>query len=535
MGFDKAKPPPTLKEEIVSLRRKRNVDPLSKSFIFGDEPRFVKMRHARIRDAEGEIKPLIRGLIDSLSEMDRAKLFLSPYDLGSLRNIDKQKLTLDAMASDVRATRAKAKNSEDTDNSNPTVDIKETRKHEFESITEQLRKLTGRRFSDYADKQTSLRVINLLSEVNRRVIDPNRPGGRSILSMLKINELDGSFEARTEFPTEAASGNILYAADLKSYLTLSGHRGFRKCDTFFNPLIDVVNQMYVHLEKLAQWKEEPEREEIRLAGILGYLKSLTLSTHQVQEEARLDLDLYFHICKWEFANFVYAISHVRPYAKPPTKIKPIFEAMHSVFAQIQSTHDSIEARVFNDLQIKTMLTKHEPELFELVELALSRELEKSRALDTRKYALNLMVLARIFGNIGITKGVEPKYSFLEIISALCTTAQELYSRTNYYPKVYGDGRQPGSILKAIVESPLERAIDQEEPPEAFSRILVDREAWIRRAICGQEQIAKQKEALRMLLLTKSLAAVLKPTLTEAEGSFRTLLAAIYKLRLTNLG
>lgn len=185
--------------------------PYTRKFIFGSDKEYTRLRNKLFGlSVKGRITVLSAMLRYGLNNKRKSDLFPLPHHLGSQKCMPKGRLTLVKLAETVR-------------NEKRISDDLHTRKKEFDSITNSLKEITGRKFSDYTNQQNTLRVIYLL---DRMMINPQyaREGREQRFLTFIKSPTKYSFEVRDAHPISDSEDNTQLLADLKAYIGIEIHK-----------------------------------------------------------------------------------------------------------------------------------------------------------------------------------------------------------------------------------------------------------------------------------------------------------------------
>jgi len=518
-----------LDAEVANFKSRRKLDPFSTEFVFGHNEEYTRLRnHEFVLGPNGPVTILTAMLRYGLDDTNRINLFPSIFDLGSPKQIPKSKLTLVCLAKKVREERK-------------LLDDLGTRRKEFESVTGKLRKITGRRFGEYENKQNALRVIYLLDRmmINPKYADHGR--SKRLLTLIKPPSSKFSFELRSEYPALDSEENTFLLNDLKAYLGIEiDAETLSRIDSVFKSLINRFDEVREHLDQVAY----SLGEKTLVAGAYQKLQALVEAigichgSEPSNGSARLDQDLYFHLNRIELLHYVGGLDYVLDRARPPSTITPIKEEMIAAFSAFMGT-----PQTYGDITIDrflfptfSILAKGLPELFlHLIGKALGHRPSILQYARVISLAEELLYRTKRFGGDGLLLREEILFSFRNIVSALCAVAQAIKFTTKYRPWIFGDNGQSRSIITPL-GAPLDRegSARSKEIPEGYLQIWHNRREWVQDALEGGQDAAALKFGLRKILLAKVVECVSVNDIAMIEERLSTLHARLFSIQPTDL-
>ncbi|GAB3781430.1 hypothetical protein [Dyella agri] len=514
---------PILSLELETVRTLHKLEPYTKDFIFGNDHRLARIRNQQVfKHPTGPLTLLSTMLRFGLDEEKRSKLFTSAFDLGSLKAISQDKLSLTYLAKKVR----KEKNQ---------LDDVATRKKEFQSITAAIKKITGRRIGDYRDKQNAIRVVYLIDKLMTHPRYAKDGRAERFLTFIKTPRDKFSFETRVAYPTADGETNSFLLNDLRCYLGIDIERDtLVRIDSLFYTLIERVNEARGRLDALAFHAENPNDIARNFRQFIDQVDSIDLSQFKDPQRTRLDQDLYVHLQKLEFMHFAGSLCEIYQLAAPPSPITPIRD--HMVLALNQITDGRRTPRdVCRDnfwLEAFDHITSTCKEVFvDLIHRSLGwvpseSEYERSIAL-----AGELLFRVKFFGSDVPVPRDEVRVSFRDITSSLCTVAQALRHRTIYRPSIFRSTKQTRSII-----TPLEQPLDitdlhpDKVLPEGYVQLWHHRREWVLAALDGAPDLAAQRFALRATIFEKAMFCMTFNDIEIIEAAFQTLEAHLSDVR-----
>lgn len=501
-----------LGETLKSLSSK--VDLFSREFVFGIDQGCIRSRNQVIAQGRnGPITLLSEMLRYGLDDTRRANLFFSPYHLGSSKSIPTARLTLVELARKVRREKHDALSRADRSlvqlNDDP-----ESLKKEFESITSALKAITGRRFGDYEDKQNAIRVIYL---IDRMMADPNvtmEGRGIRLLTFMKTPTNKFSFEARDSHPTADSERNTFLLNDLKSYVGLEIDNDVKdRIDSVFYSLIERVDLIRSNLDAAAYSSGHAPCIMDDYRSIHSAVEAIDVGSDVKpdREPARLDLDLYLHLNRFEFQHFAGAYAEILEKAIPPSPISPIRNEIVAALSVLTSKSHTYIDTTLDNYSLKDFhdIARENAHLFrDLTTRSLGLRLTDTEYEQSILLTYELLYRLKLFGLGEPIPRDAVSISFRNIVSSLCAIAQAIKHRTTFRPRVYGDDTQSRSII-----TPLESAVDladtapRREIAEGYLQLWHVRREWVQDALEGNAEIAELKFSLRKLLLSKVVECV----------------------------
>lgn len=520
-----------LKEQLAELTTKHKVDPFSREFIFGGNATYARLRNQPFALGPNGRMPLLRAMFRyGLDETRRANVFPSPYHLGSSKSIPQRQLSLVDLAKKVR------KEKQANRKEGGAWDDPETLKKEFESITGGLKAITGTTFSNYEDKQNALRLIYLIDRMMPSSgFDEER--GTRLLTFIKTPTTRFSFEARDAYPITESEGNTFLLNDLKAYIAIEiDNETQDRIDSVFYPLINRLDDIRSHLDQAAYSSGQKSRIVTDYKSIGTMVEAIDVSglTAARRRPARLDVDLYLHLSRFELLHFSGAHAEVLDAARPPSPITSIrgemIEALSTLKAGARSYYDTTQNNFC--LDGLPVLANNNADLFlDLISKALGFRPTKPKYERSVSLANELLYRSRLFGAATFSLSEPVKVNFRSIVAALCATSQALEHPTRYRPRVFGDDSQTRSII-----TPLEYhiSIDGKRPskeiPEGYLQIWHNRREWVQDALEGADEIAELKFSLRSLLWAKVVECVQHSDIAVIEENLSKLEVCLLSVR-----
>lgn len=527
---------------IEEFKAKYGFDPYSRDFIFGSAEENTRLRNQiLITGPSGPITMLSEMLRHGLDDTKRDKLFPSKFHLGSSKKIQKDQLTLVKLADHVRIEKRDSQQKK-VGKRISRRDNPETLKKEFDSITGTLKRITGRRFGDYEDKQNAIRTIYLVSRMMPSSSHASERRKRRFLTFIKTPIDKFSFEARGSFPTTDSEENTFLLNDLKAYIGIEIENGTQqRIDSIFHSLIGRVNAIRFHLDQVAFSSSQKQRipSDYRTLHALVAAINVPQPEDPSRKAGRLDYDLYMHLNKFEFLHFSGAYAEILRLAKPPSPIASIQVEMIDALSHLTNEKRNYFQTTLDNFLLTDFpsLANENANLFlNLIEKSLDFRPSDTKYTAAVSLAYELLYRCRLFSSDKPLLRAQVRINFRSIVSALCATSQALENRTDYRPRVYSNNKQPRSIV-----TPLETFIDLDgdapprEIPEGYVQLWHHRREWVQYALEGSYEIAELKFGLRKLLLDKFVECVRPNEITLIEQLLSKLEVDLRSVRFVNLG
>ncbi len=507
--------------------------PYTRNFVFGNNENNTRLRNKLIAPlGKGRITVLSAMLRYGLNDKRRSDLFPLPHHLGSAKSMRQDQLTLVELAKIVRAEKREEarRRKQEIPPNDP-----ETLKKEFESITTALKGITGRKYSDYANKQNALRVIYLL---DRMMNDPKyyfEGREQRFLTFIKL-PTKFSFEVRDAHPIPDSTRNTYLLADLKAYIGIEiENETLERIDTFFDTLIDRMNGIRQHLDTLAHLSRKHADVLSSYQTLHALVSSLNITRSVEQEKVdRLDHDLYLHLTRLESLHFFGAYKETIEAAKPPTPIKISWETMVEMLNVITNNENTypdttkIKIRIEN---IPSKINEFSGLFLDFIQHALG--FRPDDAAHQKGITLTQEMVYRItcFVNGIPYQREELDVDFRTLTSALCAVAQALEYRTHYRPRVFGNDGMSRSIITPL-ETPMvfENEFLMNSISEAYYQIWHHRREWVQHALEGSTDVAELKFGLRHAISAKIIECIQLHDISIIESSFDALEMALLSLK-----
>lgn len=497
------------------IARQIGETPYTRKFIFGHDKEYARLRNEMFGlSGKGRITVLSAMIRYGLDNKRQSDLFPLPHHLGSLKSMPKGKLTLVRLAEIVR----KEKGSSDDPH---------TRKKEFESITNALTEITGRKFRDYANQQNALRVIYLL---DRMMINPQyaREGREQRFLTFIKSPTKHSFEARDAHPIPSSKDNTHLLADLKAYIGIEiDNKTLEQVDAFFYTLIDRQNEIRRHLDELAHLSSKPTDVLRMYRALQAHVSSIEpTQPANPKKVERLDNDLYMHLNRFEYLHFAGALRKIIEEAKPPSPVANTLKTMVEVLNAITNKENTFRDTTTTSIQLEVipiLLNDFSESFLGLIQSALGFRPSDAAYQKSITLTQELTYRVRCFG-AGIPFNREDVAAdFRLLVSALCAVSQALEFRTSFRPRVFGNDSMPKSIITPL-EDPMnfEKHVAQNNISEAYYQIWHHRCEWVQHALEGNADVAELKFGLRSLLSEKIIECIALNDITMVESSFNAL-------------
>ncbi len=503
-----------LDQHLQDLAARLGVPPYSREFIFGSDEDCIRSRNQTLTiGPTGPVTLLDAMLRHGLDDSKRASLFFSPYHLGSSKRIPQDRLTLADLARKIRTEKHESLPTR-AQRSIPLNADPDSLKKEFESITDTLKAITGRRFGDYEDKQNAIRVIYLLDRMMPDSRFSNERRECRLLTFLNTSFGKYSFEARDAHPIQKSEDNTFLLNDLKAYIGIEISNETRdRIDSTFCLLIERMDAIRCHLDKVAYSSGQRLGIQNDYRTLSAVVAAIDVSPNTVspRKSPRLDLDLYLHMDRFEFLHFAGAHAEILDKARPPSPITPIADEMIDALSILTSGRRSYVDTTLDNFWLTgfpSFANENSGLLLDLIEQALGFRPSDAKYARSVALANELLYRIRIFGRAWALPRDQVAISFRSIVSALCATSQALRYPTRYRPRVFSDNSQPRSIV-----TPLETSIDladyarAKEIQEGFLQIWHNRREWVQDALEGNHEVAELKFSLRRLLWDKVVECV----------------------------
>lgn len=486
--------------------------PYTRKFIFGSDKEYTRLRNTLFGlSGKGRITVLSAMLRYGLNNKRQSDIFPLPHHLGSQKCMSKERLTLVKLAETVRKEKR-------------ISDDLHTRKKEFDSITNSLKEITGRKFSDYTNQQNTLRVIYLL---DRMMINPQyaREGREQrFLTFIKA-PTKYSFEVRDAHPISDSEDNTHLLADLKAYIGIEIHNEtLERIDAFFYTLIDRQNEIRRHLDQLAHLSSTPN-DVLRMYRVLhAHISSIEHAQAAGPANIeRLDHDLYLHLSRFEYLHFVGALKEIMEAAKPPSPIATTWKTMVAVLNAItnkENTYGDTTTTAIRLEAIPVLLNDFSDLFLGLIQHALGFRPSDAAYQKSISLTQELIYRIRCFSTGMPFNRDDVTADFRLLVSALCSVSQALKFRTNFRPRVFGNDGMSRSIITPL-ENPMnfENHVTQSDISEAYYQIWHHRCEWVQHALTGNTDVAELKFGLRHLLNAKVIDCIALNDITLIESSF----------------
>lgn len=500
--------------EIEDLRSRNKSDPFTTEFIFGHLEEHTRARNRTIAlGPNGPVTMLWAMLRYGLDKAKRNYLFPNPWDLGSAKKIPKNQQTLVYLAQKVRGERG-------------LPDDPGTRKKAFGDLTKSLKQMTGRRFSDYKNKQNSLRVLYLLDRMMLAPKDAIHGRDKRFLTLMKTPTSKYAYEVRSTYPTPDSEGNTHLLNDLKAYFGLEiDAKSLDNIDSTFSSLIERFDKVRKHLDCIAYSLRDHERVANAYRALQEQVEALVIDPASdpveaavvdeasdpaaavVSDEAsdpveavvsdevgdssetpvRLDKDLYIHLNRIEFLHFAGEFRNVLKKAEPPSPINSINGQMLAVLSRMLGGRQEYRdlAETAWELSVFLPFADNYSEYFLfLIEAALGFRPSEKEYAHVVTLANELLYRVKRFGSDGPPVPRDQLLvSFREAVSALCAVAQAREVRIDYRPRIFGDDTQSRSIITTL-EKPLdlEGATSPREVQEGYLQLWHIRRELVQHAL-----------------------------------------------------
>jgi hypothetical protein len=487
-------------------------NPYTRKFIFGSGKEYARLRNEMFELSErGRLTVLSAMLRYGLDNKRQSDLFPLPHHLGSRKSMPKEKLTLVRLAETVRKEKR-------------ISDDPHTRKKEFESITNSLKEITGRKFSDYANQQNTLRVIYLL---DRMMVNPQyaREGRQQRFLTFIKSPTKFSFEARDAHPISDSEDNTQLLADLKAYIGIEiDNEIVERVDAFFYTVIDRQNEIRRHLDELAYLSSKPN-DVVRMYLLLhAHVSSIKPAQPVVPKKtARLDHDLYLHLCRFEYLHFVGASKEILEAAKPPSPITTTWKQMVAALNAITNKENTYRDTTTTAIQLEAIpiLLNDFSDLFlDLIQHALGFRPGDAAYQKSISLTQELIYRIKCFSTGKPLNREDVTADFRLFVSALCAVSQALKFRTTFRPRVFSNDGMSRSIITPL-ENPMsfENYVAHSNISEAYYQIWHHRLEWVQHALKGSTDVAELVFGLRHMLSEKIIGCIALNDITLIESSF----------------
>lgn len=501
-----------LDKELEAIRTHYKREPFSRDFVFENDPNVTRLRNKHVFPGPHGPKTLLSIMLRfGLDEHRRSVLFSSPFDLGSLKTISKSRLSLTYLAEKVRKERK-------------LPDHISTRKGHFESITDAFKSITGRRYSDYEDKQNTLRVIYLFDRLLRAPEDSKEGRNGRILTFIKTPANSFSFEARGSYPTTDSEENTLLLNDLRSYVSIDiDLQTLDRIDSFFHTLIDRIDEARAHMDVAAHARQTHQGIAHGYRGLLAQVDRICDTTASESLNPRLDHDIYVHLHRIEAMHFLGALQCIYEKSRPPSPLVSIREGMIRTLSELTTGKPSYLAITLHGFKLdsfRIIVSTHKEVFLQLISTAMGETLHDADYVKATTLADELLYRVKLFAVGAPIPRSSINVSFREMVSALCAVVQALKYRTLYRPKIFRDTSQPRSII-----TPLEKPLDLDdftaanEIQEGYIQIWHHRREWVQAALEGTLDVAELMFELRTKVLTRAMQCLRSNDFGAIEAAF----------------
>lgn len=416
------------------------------------------------------------------------------------------------------------------------VDDIATRKKEFESITTAIKKITGKRFGDYRDKQSALRVVYLLDRLMTHTKYAKDGRSERILTFIKTPADRFSFEFRSSHPISDSEANTFLLNDLRSYVGIDiDLETLGRIDHFFYSLIDRIGESLKQMDEWAYASGTRDGIMHNYRQLIAQVDHIAVQPTHEASDTRLDHDIYVHLHKLETMHFSGALCDIYEKSRPPTPLASIRDDMTLALSQMTSGQQSyfdttLERFRMEDFQ--AIAGAYKEIILPLIarsmgELAHDKDYARATVLaDELLYRVKLFA-----GRISMPRS-SFRVSFREITSALCTVVQALKYRTEYRPWIFRDTGQTRSII-----TPLEKPLDMDDLApanaiqEGYLQFWQHRREWVQAAMEGANDVTELKFQLRARVLTKAMHCLRSNDIEAIEEALRALETTLSVLEL----
>jgi hypothetical protein len=528
--------------EIEDLRSRNKPDPFTTEFIFGHLDEHTRARNRTIAlGPNGPVTMLSAMLRYGLDDAKRANLFPNPFDLGSAKRIPEDQKTLAYLAQKVRRERR-------------LPDDPGTRKKAFGDLTRSLKEMTGRRFSDYKEKQNSLRVLYLLDRMMLAPKDAIHGREKRFLTLMKTPTSKFAYEVRSTYPTLDSEGNTHLLNDLKAYFGIEiAVKSLDRIDFIFSSLIERFEKVREHLDNIAYSLWDQERVANGYRALQALVEAVVIDEAGDPVEAvvideagdpsetavRLDKDLYIHLNRIEFLHFAGEFRNVLKKAEPPSPINSIKGEMLAVLSKMLGGQQEYRdlAETAWELSVFSPLADNYSEYFLfLIEKALGFRPSEKEYAHIVALANELLYRVKRFGSNGPPLPRDQLLvSFREAVSGLCAAAQAKEVRIAYRPRIFGDDTQSRSIITTL-ERPLdlEGATSPREEQEGYLQLWHIRRELVQHALEGSSEVAALKFDLRNTIFSKIVECISHDDIATIDKALLTLETALNGLQPSDL-